>query len=207
MKKIRIFLPFLLVQTAFAQSIPGFMTPRDSLDNDARSNIYLRNNRNIETTVYGLYVRQYAYVNAGSSCDSATTIYTGNVTGGATVLPVVIGAGKSASLGSNFLYNMILTAIYYENIIIPSSPPGCALPGCTWGEDTVKYNWCIQLGALAPVGNTSPYTAKVPPSTDNASGVGYNYNLISTYVDLGPIACDDQALSCTVSGLQTQAFS
>ncbi len=103
---------------------------------------------------------------------------------------------------------MIYQTIYYENIIIPSSPPGCALPGCTWGSDTTKYNWCIYLGALAPMSTSPGYTANVPPSTDVASSSGvYNYNLVSSYRYLGPISCDDRTLSCTVTSQQTQSFS
>lgn len=198
----------LLAPATFAQTdSSAFMTTRDILRHDAGSNINLHNNRSAAATVYGLYVRQYSYVTPGSTCASATTIYTGNITGGSFVAPVTISANKSVSLGGNFLYNMILGAIYYENIIIPSSPPGCALPGCTWGTDSTKYNWCIYLGALAPVANSSTYTSTIPPATENASGSGYNYNVISSYVNLGPISCSDQTLSCTAATSQTQSFS
>lgn len=194
--------------TAFAQSdLSGFLTSRDALLNDAGSNINLKNNRSTNVTVNGLYVRQYAYVAPGGACTSATTIFTGNTTAGSFVAPAVINAGKSVSVGSNYLYNMILSAIYYENIIIPSSPPGCALPGCTWGSDTTKYDWCIYLGAMAPVSNLPSYTSAVPPFGETASGAGYDYNLVSSYVYLGPISCSDQTLSCTVSNTQTQSFS
>jgi hypothetical protein len=160
--------------------------------------------------VFGLYVRQFSYVLPGDTCDHAVVMYPGsnNTTAGSFVMPTLINAGQSAALGSNYLYNMIYGAIYYLNIIVPSSPPGCALPGCTWGSDSTIYNWCIYLGALAPVSNTSNYTSTVPPSTDAASSPGlYNYNLISNYVSLGPISCNDQTMTCTVANQQSQPFS
>jgi hypothetical protein len=206
-----IFFSQCFIVSAFAQTnLSRFMTPRDLLNNDSVSNISLQNNRGSAATVYGIYVRQYAYVTPGQSCDSATVIYsaTGNITAGAFVMPTVINSGKRAAVGSNYLYNMLYQAIYYENIIIPASPPGCALPGCTWGSDSTQYNWCIYLGALAPVSTSSGYTAKVPPSADAASSSGlYNYNLISSYSYLGPISCNDRTLTCTTASQQTQSFS
>lgn len=214
MKKLKLLFPFLaqfLVTAAFAQSDPlKFATPRDLLRNESPSSINLQNNRNAAVTVYGLYVRQFSYVTPGSTCDSATVMYSAsqNTTAGAMVMPTVIAPGKSAAIGSNYLYNMIYGAIYYLNIIIPSLPPGCALPGCTWGSDSTQYNWCIYLGALAPVSTSAGYTANVPPSTEAASnGNLYNYNLISSYIYLGPISCNDQTLTCSVSTQQTQSFS
>lgn len=196
----------------FAQTdVAGFKTPRDLLNNNAStSNINLQNNRSLTATVYGLYVRQYAYVTPGQSCNNATVIYsaTNNTTAGAFVMPTVISPGRGAAVGSNYLYNMLYETIYYENIIITGSPPGCALPGCTWGTDSTKYNWCIYLGALAPVSTSSGYTANVPPSSDAASSAGlYDYNLINNYIYLGPISCDDQTLTCRTATQQTQSFS
>jgi hypothetical protein len=101
---------------------------------------------------------------------------------------------------------MILNAIYYA-AVVASPPPNCALPGCTWGTDTTKYNWCIYLGAFSPQSNSSSYTSNVPPAVTAASGSGYNYNLITSYVYLGPISCDDQTLTCSVATPQTQSFS
>jgi hypothetical protein len=201
----------LINQNACAQDKDfDFMTPRDIFNHESTSNISLRNNRGLPATVFGLYVRQYSYVNPGDTCDHATVMYstTENKTAGSFVMPTSISAGKSVAIGSNYLYNMIYEAIYYLNIIVPSSPPGCALPGCTWGSDTTKYNWCIYLGALAPVSVTSGYTASVPPSTVAPSSSGlYNYDLVSSYVYLGPISCSDQTLTCRVSTQQTQSFS
>lgn len=211
MKTLRVIFPLFtifVIQSAFAQTeLSGFLTSRDMLRDDVSSNLSLRNNSGTNATVFGAYVRQYAYVEPGQTCASATTIFTGNITAGSVVTPTMIGAGKGAAIGSNYLYNMILAAIYYEYIIIPSSPPGCALPGCTWGSDTTKYNWCIYLGALAPKSTTTGYTSSVPPAADAASGGGYDYNLVSSYVYLGPIACNDQTLTCEAASAQTQAFS
>lgn len=202
---------FFCTPTFSQTNFSGFMTSRDLLNSDdAASNISLQNNRNSATTVYGLYVLQYAYVIPGQSCNDATIIYsaTGNITAGAFLMPTVINPETRAAVGSNYLYNMLYEAIYYENIIIPSSPPGCALPGCTWGSDTTQYNWCIYLGALAPVSTSSGYTSNVPPSADLASSAGlYNYNLISDYIYIGPIACNDRTLRCSTASQQTQAFS
>lgn len=215
MKKLKFFLAIILfsqiITPAFADTnLSGYMSPRDLINNDSNSNISLQNNRSSPVTIFGLYVRQYAYVAPGQSCDAATVIYstTNNITAGASVMPIMVAPRRKTAVGSNYLYNMIYEAIYYENIIIPSSPPGCALPGCTWGSDSTKYNWCIYLGALAPVSTTSGYTANVPPSTDAPSSAGlYNYDLITNYVYLGPISCDDRALTCVSANQQTQSFS
>lgn len=196
--------------TVAQTNLSEFMTPRDLLTSESTSNISLQNNRSTPTTVYGLYVRQYAYVTPGQSCNNATVIYpaANNIAAGAFVQPTMINPGKRASVGSNYLYNMLYEAIYYENIIIPSSPPGCALPGCTWGSDTTKYNWCIFIGVLAPVSTSSGYTANVPPSADSSSSAGlYNYNLVNNYIYLGPISCDDRSLTCATASQQTQSFS
>lgn len=215
-KMLRFFLLILFfsqffIAPLYAQTnLSEFMTSRDLLGGEPASNINLQNNRSSPAIVYGLYVRQYAYVTPGQSCSNATLIYpaSNNTTAGAFVMPTQISSGKKAAVGSNYLYNMIYEAIYYENIIIPSSPPGCALPGCTWGSDITKYNWCIYLGALGPVSTSSGYTSSVPPSGDIASSVGtYDYNVIRDYVYLGPISCDDKTLTCTVANQQIQSFS
>lgn len=216
MKILKFFLLILFfpscITSVFAQtSFSEFMTSRDlSNNNEPSSNIGLQNNRGSAVTVYGLYVLQYAYVPVGQNCSNATVIYSAvdNINAGTFVMLTVINSGKKAVVGSNYLYNMIYQAIYYANIIIPLSPPGCALPGCTWGSDSTQYNWCIYLGALAPVSTTPGYTANVPPSTGLASSAGlYNYNLINNYIYIGPIACNDKALTCVTANQQTQAFS
>lgn len=198
-----------ILSSAYAQSPSmGFMTPRDIVQTESGSQLSLQNNRSTTATAYGLYIRQYGYVTPGDTCDHATPIYASasNITAGSVVMPIPINPGKRAIIGKNYLYNMIYEAIYYVNIIIPSSPPGCALPGCSWGTDVTSYNWCIYLGALGPVRTTTGYTASVPPSTVAASTGSYDYNLISTYVTLGPIACNDQTLTCTAESQQVQPF-
>jgi hypothetical protein len=201
---------FIVSLSTYAHAnLTEFLTSRDLLNNESVSNISLLNNKNSSVTVFGLYVSQYAYVPVGQSCNNATIIYpvTNNITAGAFVMPTIINPGRKAAVGSNYLYNMIYEAIYYENIIIPSSPPGCALPGCTWGSDTILYNWCIYLGALAPVSTSSGYTANIPPSTDSASTTGlYDYNLINNYIYLGPISCNDRTFTCSTSMQQIQTI-
>lgn len=185
-----------------------FMTPRDLLLDNATSNINLRNNKSTAVATYGIYVRQFAYVAPGGSCNNPLGVMyasTDNVTAGSLVMPITIDPGKSVAIGSNYLYNMIFEALYY--VILGSTPPVCQLPGCTWGTDSAIYNWCIYLGALAPVSVPSFMTSNVPPSTFSASGVGFDYNLINNFVTLGPISCDDKALTCTTSTQQTQPLS
>lgn len=211
MKTLGLFIAatLFIVTNVFAQvDAQRFMTTSDLATNNF-SNIAIKNTRNTPVTVYSLYVRQFSYVNPGQSCATATPIYpaSSNTTVGSFTMPITIGPGHSAEVGSNYLYNMIYQAIYYVNIIIPSSPPGCALPGCTWGSDTSIYNWCIYVGALSPIANSPAYSSNVSPSTDAASGVGYNYNLINNFVYLGPISCNDQSLTCTVATKQTQSLS
>lgn len=203
------FAQFFAANTFASTDSSGFMTPRDLMQNDSSSNIILANHGSSATTVYGIYVRQFAYVTPGENCGSAISMYsaTDNITAGASVMPITINAGKSAVVGSNYLYNMIYQAIYYKDIVHDTSPPGCFLPGCTWGNDSTIYNWCIYLAALAPVTTTAGYTSNVPPSTDEASSGSYNYNLTNTYVYLGPISCNDQTMTCTAASLQTQSFS
>ena len=204
-----------LAPIAFAKTHSVIMSaPQDASRNESPSNINLHNSRSVNTTIYGLYVRQLSHVAPGDTCDDAELIYPKdtiktNITAGAFVMPIEIQAGTNAIIGSHYLYNMIYQALYYVHVSLPSSPPGCALPGCTWPEDLTHYHWCIHLGVLAPVSISPGYTtANVPPSTTDASDSNlYNYNLISDYTTIGPISCDDQALTCTVSSQQTQSFS
>lgn len=188
----------------------GFQSPQDALQDDSGSGISLHNGKHSDTTLYGLYVRQLAYVAPGDLCSTATTIYNSatNLVVGGVVAPVTVKANESASVGANYLYNMLLQAFYYVGLIYPLTPPGCALPGCTWGSDTTLYHWCIYLGALAPVTTTGGYTAaNVPPAAEQASTGAYDYNLISSYITIGPISCDDEALSCHLANKQTQSFT
>lgn len=216
MKTLRFFLLLIfvaqsLVATALAKSSSlEFMTSQDlAAASNPSSNINLKNDGTTPVTVYGLYVNQFYFVAPGASCSSATSMFTAtNITAGSVLMPVAINPGKSVAIGQNYLYNMLFQANYYINITHPSSPPGCALPGCTWGSDTTTYNWCIELGAIAPVSTTTGYTANVPPSTTDASIPGtYDYNLVNNYITIGPISCNDQTLTCSVASPQTQSFS
>lgn len=187
----------------------NFSTPQDFAALTNESNFSLENTGASSATVYGLYVRQFSYVAEGESCTSATIMYASadNIAAGAIVMPVTIEANTEAAVGENYLYNMIYNATYYLRIITPVSPPGCALPGCTWGEDSTIYNWCIYVGAMAPVSVTADYTANVVPASDTLSQTNlYDYNRISSYDYIGPISCNDETLTCSVATSQTQSF-
>ena len=189
--------------------ITNFSTSQDLATSVNESNFKLKNTGTSSAVVYGLYVREFSYVAEGESCTSATVMYSSedNISAGAMVMPVTIEANAEAAVGENYLYNMIYNATYYLRIITPSSPPGCALPGCTWGGDSTVYNWCIYVGAIAPVSVTEDYTANVVPYADTLSGGDlYDYNLISSFEYIGPISCDDQTLTCSVATSQTQSF-
>jgi hypothetical protein len=183
----------------------SFSTSRD-LSAVSASSLKLKNSAETARVVYGLYVRQFSYVAAGQSCSGATVMYpaSDNKAAGAIAMPVTIPAGGTVSVGANYLYNMIYNAIYYLNIVIPASPPGCALPGCTWGSDSTIYSWCIYLGVLGPV--SGGYSAKIVPSSIAVSSGAYSYNLASGSSSIGPISCDDQTMTCTLLTTQTQSF-
>lgn len=172
------------------------------------SGFSIQNSGIVSKLLYGLYVRQFSYVTPGQSCSSATVMYSSseNKAAGSVVMPVRIDGDTEATVGANYLYNMIYNAIYYLRVIVPSSPPGCALPGCTWGSDSTIYNWCLYVGALSPVSVTENYTAKVAPSSTTVSGAGYNYDLITSFRSIGPISCDDQTLTCFLATPQKQSL-
>lgn len=186
-----------------------FSAAQDLSDSINESHFKLKNTGVSPAVVYGLYVRQFAYVAEGESCTNATVMYSSadNVAAGAIVMPVTIAANSEAAVGENYLYNMIYNSIYYLRIITPTNPPGCALPGCTWGADTTVYNWCIYAGAISPISATEDYSTSVVPASDNPSQLGlYNYDLISSYDYIGPISCNDETLTCSVGTTQTQSF-
>jgi hypothetical protein len=187
----------------------NFSTSKDLAAFINDSNFKLKNTGASSATVYGLYVRQFSYVAEGESCASATVMYSSadNISAGAMVMPITIEANAEAAVGGNYLYNMIYNATYYFRIVNAIFPtPGCALPGCTWGEDSTIYNWCLYVGAIAPVSVAGGYTANVVPASSTLSGAGYNYDPISSYEYIGPISCDDQTLTCSVASSQTQSF-
>jgi hypothetical protein len=186
-----------------------FMSTRDLGPLTTTSNIKLKNTGTSAKTVYGIYVRQLSQVATGQPCASATVIYPGstNTSVGSLAMAVNIGANEEADIGPGVLYNMIYGASYYVQVMNPSSPPGCSLPGCTWGSDTTIYDWCIQIGVLAPVTIGSGFTtANIVPATETVSTVNYDFNLVSSYQELGPVTCSDQTLTCSVTSTQTQSF-
>lgn len=185
-----------------------FLTPRDIASPQSWSNVKLKNLGSTPKTIYGIYIRQMAYVTPGQSCASATVMYdaTDNAAAGSVVMPVTMAAHGGTPIGKNYLYNMIYGANYYALVTL-HSPPGCALPGCTWGSDSITYDWCIYLGALAPVAVTAGYSANVPPAASDVSGAGFNYNVSGDYAYIGPVSCNDITLTCSVATPQSQSFS
>lgn len=191
------------------KSSSGFLSAKDLSSPEVISNITVKNSAFPPKSIYGLYVKQLSYVLPGQPCTSSTVIYSSsaNISAGAVVMRVVVDSEKEADVGANFLYNMIYSTTQYVQATIPVSPPGCMLPGCTWGSDTTRYNWCIHLGIIAPVSVQAGFsTSNVVPMMSAVSSTNYNYNKASNYQNLGPISCDDQQLTCTVATVQTQTF-
>ena len=192
----------------------SFMSARDLSSETVSSNLNIKNNGSRYLNLYGLYIRQLSQVSVGQPCSSGSVIFPNsgvgalaNTSAGSIVMRVFVGPRKEATIGANFLYNMIYGSSLYVQTTYPSSPPGCFLPGCTWGSDTLKYNWCVQLGVMAPVYIKPGYTtSNVPPSMKIVSTSDYNYNIVNSGQDLGPISCDDQNLTCSANTSQTQSF-
>ena len=213
MKTVKIILLNLMTYGCFAKT-PTFASSQDLSANNIHSNIAIQNTGNQPITVYGLYIKHLSYVRPGQSCASSTPIYpspslsTENRAVGAFVSPVTIPAHTSAEIGANYLYNMLLGANYYVYVNISSSPPGCAIPGCTWGSDTDIFHWCIKIGILGPKNLTSSYSdTNVPPVAALVSDTGYNFNLATDYQVIGPIHCNDRKLDCQATNLQVQPIS
>ena len=143
------------------------MTARD-INAYSLSNITLQNKLGAPVTVYALYVPQLSYTS--TDCNLATVLYTSTNASGAFLMPVTIMANQKIPIGQNFLYNMLYTAIYYNNQQLLTASP-CTLPGCTWGvTDTTVYNWCIFLGALSPASGNTATTSSLPPYAEAVSG-------------------------------------
>jgi hypothetical protein len=208
MKKIGIaLLLMLLASTAGANTeLPltnhKLMTARDVYASSL-SNITLQNKSEAPVNVYALYVPKLSYTD--TDCNLATVLYTSTNTGGAFLMPVTIMPNQKIPIGQNFLYNMLYTAIYYNNQTSSASP--CTLPGCTWGAtDTTVFKWCVYIGALSPADNNTATTSSAPPYGEAVTGAGYNYDLVTQYSYIGPITCNDQNLTCSVSNAQNVAF-
>jgi hypothetical protein len=201
MKKIGSTLLLMLLASTTEANTLKLMTARDVYASSL-SNVTLQNNSGTPVTVYALYVPQLSYTN--TDCNLATILYTSTNTSGAFLMPVTIMPNQKIPIGQNFLYNMLYTAIYYNNQI--SSPSPCTLPGCTWFTDTSVIKWCVFLGALSPAASNTATTSSAPPYGETVSGAGYNYDLVTQYSYIGPITCNDQNLTCSVSNTQNVAF-
>lgn len=211
MKKIRIAVSLMLLASTAGANILNrtelrlahdkFMTARDIYARSF-SNITLQNKSGASATVYALYVPQLGYTT--TTCNVATILYTSTNAGGTFSTPVAMTANQKIQIGQNFLYNMLYTAIYYNNQI--SAPSPCTLPGCTWLTDASVVHWCIFLGALSPASSNTSTTSSLPPYANAVSGTGYNYDLVTHYSYVGPITCNDENLTCSVSSAQNVAF-
>lgn len=192
----------------------NLMTVRDIKDNSF-SNITIQNKAGKAITVYGLYVNQFAdNTPLPHDCRTPRTLYVvyPSVAAGAFVSPIALTNNQKIPIGKNYLYNMIYTAIYYGNQTTSGAQMPCTLPGCSWPgngssvpADQTGDEWCIFLGILAPAAGNST-TSSVPPMANLVRGTGYNYDLVTQYGYIGPISCDDQTLTCSVSRAQNVAF-
>jgi hypothetical protein len=122
----------------------------------------------------------------------------GQFMAGAILTPLTVPAATSVPIGRNYLYNMLMTWIYFGSY--NGYGFSCALPGCSWPGDTGKYNWCIKVGVVKPV--STPYTASAPPFAWPTASFFDNYDYdaipnVNDYVWIGPFSCDDQTLECS----------
>ena len=194
----------------------ALMTAQD-IENSASSNISITNETGVSVTGYGLFIASYD-VNDCSSCFG--NIVAGDNASGAMVQPVSFNADESIEIGQNYLYNMLYNGIYFIKNTVGSSP--CSLPGCSWpGDSTDVEGWCVSIGIMSL---DSSYTSSTYFNGDNPTSVvpygdavtsdafHYNYDLIDPTTlgtgnsCLGPIVCDDQTLTCTVSTPQSESF-
>ncbi len=198
-------------------STEDLMTAQD-IENSASSNISITNATGVSVTGSGLYIASFD-INDCSACFGA--VVSGNNAGGAMVQPVPFSSGQSIQIGQNYLYNMIYNGIYYIKNTVGPSP--CELPGCSWPSDSgVGAGWCLSIGVLSldstytysnyvnganPPASVLPYSAAVTSIPFN-----YKYDLIDPSTlgvgnsCLGPVACDDETLTCVVSAPQSQSF-
>lgn len=198
-------------------STEALMTAQD-VENSASSNISITNATGVSVTGSGLYIAAFD-LNDCSACFG--NVVAGNNAGGTMVQPVSFSEGQSINIGQNYLYNLIYNGIYFIHTVVGSSP--CELPGCSWpGDDPGVTGWCLSIGVMSldssytsstyvngahsPAG-VVPYGAAVTSNPFN-----YKYDLIDPSTlgvgnsCLGPIVCDDQALTCAVSSPQSQSF-
>jgi hypothetical protein len=191
------------------------MTAYDLSSKAASSNLNLTNQSGQALTVYGVYLYAVAWINPGENCTDGTITggnsNFGQYMAGTIVSPIALEDGQSASIGQNYLYNMMYTWMYFGSF--NGYGFSCALPGCTWPGDTGPYNWCLKLGAESPrsLYTFSPYLANVTPfswPTDSLVD-NYTYDLnpnVNNYSWLGPFTCNDKTVTCTAATPQFQAF-
>ncbi|MBY0372174.1 hypothetical protein K2X33_15940 [bacterium] len=198
-------------------SVQYMMTAQDAI-NDGTSNVWIKNGTDSSVTSYGLFITSYD-VNDCSSCFG--NIIAGDNVGGTFVEPITFEPNQSLPIGKNYLYNILYNGIYYIRNNAGSSP--CALPGCSWpGDDSNVHGWCVSINAMAhganynysnytlsgtPAANALPYSA-----AGNSTPFDYQYDLFDPATlgignsCIGPIVCDDETLTCSVSSAQTQTF-
>lgn len=225
MSKLKNYLLCLFGSTAFIMcayaqnndpNAYALMTARDMKAN-ALSNITLINQTAQPITTYGLFIATFD----SNDCSSCTgSIIGGDNMGGSVTSPVTFNVNQSVPIGQNYLYNMIYNGIYFIRTNVGSSP--CSLPGCSWPGDTTTLRWCVSINAVSldsnythsnftngsnPPANAPPYAAGT-----TSSGFDYKYPLINPNTlgtgnaCLGPITCNDQTLTCTVSTPQSESF-
>lgn len=210
-----------IITNVYAQNIDpnayALMTARDMKAN-MQSNISVINQTARPILVSGLFIASYD-INDCSVCFGG--VVSGDNAGGAVVSPVTFKTNQIVPIGQNYLYNMLYNGIYYIKNTVGSSP--CNLPGCSWpGDDPNITGWCITINVASLDSNytSSTYTnGSNPPANFPAYGAAglsapfnYNYDLINPATlgvgtaCLGPIVCNDQTLTCTVSSAQNIAF-
>lgn len=192
------------------------MTGQDVI-NASYSNISIKNATTSSVTASGIFIAGYD-TNDCSVCTG--TIVGGNNAIGALVEPVTFEAGQSIQIGQNYLYNLIYNGLYGVQQVIGSP---CQLPGCSWpGDSTGITGWCLSINLMSRTTSytSSSYTngtdaaANVVPFSQAVSSAPfhYNYDLIDPNTltvgtaCLGPVVCNDQTLTCTVSSAQTLPF-
>lgn len=198
-------------------STEALMTVQD-VENSASSNISITNATDATVTTHGLFIASYD-VNDCSACFGG--IVAGDNAGGAMVQPVSFSAGQSIEIGQNYLYNLLYNGIYFIKNTAGSSP--CELPGCSWPDDNPDVEgWCLTINVMSlnssytssnyVNGDNSPASVVPYSAAGNSDPFDYNYDLIDPLTlavgnaCLGPIVCDDQSLTCTVSTPQSQSF-
>jgi hypothetical protein len=192
------------------------MTAQDVL-NSAYSNISIRNAAGAPIVASGIYIESFD-LNDCSFCSGS--VIGGNNVMGAVPGPVFFPAGESIKIGQNYLYNLIYNGIYF---ISQNSSAPCLLPGCSWpGDNTGVTGWCLSIGVMSrnsaytfsSYANGSHSPSNVVPFSEavTSNPFNYKYDLIDPNTlgvggpCIGPVVCNDETLTCTVSTPQSQSF-